>query len=56
MIVNDVCQALGAKYKGGYAEQFADLSVSSFGNYKHLPSGHVGIVATDDEEIADLLH
>lgn len=56
MIVNDGCQALGAKYKGKYAESFGNISVSSFGYRKHLASGHVGIVGTDDDELAEKFH
>ena len=55
-VVNDGCQALGAKYKGKYAEAFGNISVSSFGYRKHLASGHLGIVATDDEELAEKFH
>jgi len=56
MVVNDGCQALGAKYKGKYAETFGDLSVSSFGYRKHLASGHLGIITTDNEELAEKSH
>jgi dTDP-4-amino-4,6-dideoxygalactose transaminase len=56
MVVNDGCQALGARYKGEYAEICGDISVSSFGYRKHLAAGHLGIVATDNEELAEKTH
>jgi perosamine synthetase len=53
MIVNDLAQALGAQYKDRYCDVFGDISVSSLNNLKHISAEHVGIVSTDDEEIAE---
>jgi dTDP-4-amino-4,6-dideoxygalactose transaminase len=57
IVVNDLAQALGAKYKGRYCDTFGDMSVCSFGRYKHITSaGHVGIVSTDNGELAESVH
>jgi dTDP-4-amino-4,6-dideoxygalactose transaminase len=52
MVINDLAQALGSKYKERYCDTFGDLSVSSFNYLKHISAGHVGIVTTDNEELA----
>jgi perosamine synthetase len=52
MVVNDLAQALGSKYKGAYSDTFGEISVSSLNNLKHISAQHVGIVSTDSEELA----
>jgi len=56
-VINDLAQALGSKYKGRYCDTLGDMSVCSFGRYKHITSaGHVGIISTDNEELAERVH
>jgi dTDP-4-amino-4,6-dideoxygalactose transaminase len=56
-VINDAAQALGAKYKGKYADMLGDITVTSFGRYKYVSgAGRVAIVATDNEELAEAVH
>jgi len=51
-IIEDVAQALGARYKGGRCGSFGDISVLSFNRNKILGLNGGGAILTDDEELA----
>ncbi len=53
IVVNDGAQALGAKYKGRNCDALGDITVTSFNNRKHVSAANLGIIATDDEKLAE---
>ena len=50
-VIEDSCQAHGAKYKGKKVGNFGDCSAFSFNQNKCLCSGEGGMFVTDNEEI-----
>ncbi|NQU79293.1 DegT/DnrJ/EryC1/StrS family aminotransferase [Candidatus Woesearchaeota archaeon] len=53
-IVEDACQAVGAKIDGRKAGTFGDLATFSFYATKNLITGEGGIITTDSAELAEL--
>ncbi|MBL0389251.1 DegT/DnrJ/EryC1/StrS family aminotransferase [Tumebacillus sp. ITR2] len=53
-IIEDSCEAIGAKWKGKSAGSLGDAGVFAFYPNKQLTTGEGGIVVTDDEELANL--
>jgi perosamine synthetase len=53
-ILEDSCEALGARYKGTPAGGLGDAGVFGFYPNKQITTGEGGMVVTDDEEIARL--
>lgn len=49
VVIEDVAQACGAKYKGKYLGTWGDLGCVSLDAYKVIGSGEGGIVMTNDE-------
>lgn len=52
LLLEDVCQALGAKWNGSPVGSFGDAAILSFGGGKLLSCGRGGAWATSDESIA----
>ncbi|MFW6030802.1 MAG: DegT/DnrJ/EryC1/StrS family aminotransferase [Halanaerobiales bacterium] len=53
-VVEDVCQAIGAEYKGAQVGNFGDTAALSFFPSKNLGGyGDGGMVLTNDKELAD---
>jgi perosamine synthetase len=51
-LVADACHALGAQYKNRKVGTLADLNIFSFHPVKHITTGEVGMITTDDPELA----
>ena len=54
-LIEDNCDALGAKYKGKYTGTFGQLATSSFYPAHHITTGEGGAVFTDDSELARIV-
>lgn len=52
-IIEDACEALGAKYNGKYAGSFSKAAAFSFFGNKTLTTGEGGMVVTNDDDVAD---
>jgi dTDP-4-amino-4,6-dideoxygalactose transaminase len=50
-VVEDACQAHGAKYKGRMCGTIGQIGTFSLNNYKNLPGGEGGLYVTDDETL-----
>jgi CDP-6-deoxy-D-xylo-4-hexulose-3-dehydrase len=55
LVIEDNCDALGAKYDGKYTGSFGIMSTCSFYVAHHITMGEGGIVLTSDEELAVIL-
>ena len=55
-VIEDSCEAIGAKYRGRAAGSFGDGAVFAFYPNKQITTGEGGVVVTNDEEIASLCH
>jgi perosamine synthetase len=55
LLIEDACHALGAEYNGKRVGSIADMTVFSFHPVKHLTTGEGGMVATNDERLAETL-
>ncbi len=53
-LVEDSCEALGARYKGRMAGSFGDAGVFGFYPNKQITTGEGGMITTNDAEIARL--
>jgi perosamine synthetase len=53
-IIEDACEALGAKYKGRQAGTFGDIGVFAFYPNKQMTTGEGGMIVTNDEKTAML--
>ena len=53
-VIEDSCEAIGAKYRGRAAGGFGDGAVFAFYPNKQITTGEGGVVVTNDEEIASL--
>lgn len=54
-VVEDVCEALGSKYRGRPAGSFGDLATFSFFFSHHITTIEGGMVVTSNSEMAELL-
>ena len=54
-VVEDSCEAHGAKYRGNYIGIIGDMGVFSFYVAHLVICGEGGMVVTDDDEIADVI-
>jgi CDP-6-deoxy-D-xylo-4-hexulose-3-dehydrase len=54
-LIEDNCDALGAKFKGKYTGTFGQLATSSFYPAHHITTGEGGAVFTDDAELARIV-
>jgi CDP-6-deoxy-D-xylo-4-hexulose-3-dehydrase len=54
-LIEDNCDALGAKYGGQYTGSFGIMSTCSFYVAHHITMGEGGIVLTNDEKLAVIL-
>ncbi|MHA1490697.1 MAG: DegT/DnrJ/EryC1/StrS family aminotransferase [Promethearchaeota archaeon] len=52
-IIEDACQAHGAKYKGKKVGSLGDLGTFSFYPSKNMTTGEGGIITTNNDEIAE---
>ena len=55
LVIEDSCDALGAKYGGKYAGTFGDLSTFSFYPAHHITMGEGGAVCTNDGKLRVLV-
>lgn len=55
-LIEDCAHALGATWDGQHAGTFGDAGVFSFEQSKQLPTGQGGMIVTDHEDLARLLH
>lgn len=53
-IIEDSCEAIGAKYKEKMAGSFGDVSVFAFYPNKQMTTGEGGMVLTNDDDVAAL--
>src|SRR5713101_3153517 len=53
-VIEDACEALGAKYKGKQAGTFGDIGVFAFYPNKQMTTGEGGMIVTNDEKTAML--
>ena len=52
-VIEDAAQAPGARYQGKFAGTLADIGVYSLNYHKHIHCGEGGVVATDNDELAE---
>ncbi len=52
-VVQDAAQSIGAKYKGQYTGNQADVTTFSFHGTKNMTTGEGGAIVTNDEALAD---
>lgn len=50
VLIEDACQAFGAKYKTKYAGTIGDIGVFSFQQYKQISTGEGGCIVTNKEK------
>jgi CDP-6-deoxy-D-xylo-4-hexulose-3-dehydrase len=55
ILLEDVCESMGSKYKNQYLGTFGDLSVFSLFYGHHLSTIEGGLVCSDNEELSDLV-
>lgn len=53
-VLEDACEALGARYQGKMAGSVGNASVFAFYPNKQITTGEGGMIATDDEKVASL--
>lgn len=53
-VVEDVCEAMGAEYKGKKVGTFGEASVFAFYANKQITTGEGGMIVSNDEKIAKL--
>jgi perosamine synthetase len=53
-VIEDSCEALGAKYEGRMAGSLGDAGVFGFYPNKQITTGEGGMIVTDDKAIAEL--
>ncbi len=54
-LIEDSCEALGAKYKGRAAGSFGDSAVFAFYPNKQMTTGEGGVIVTGDAKAADFM-
>ncbi len=52
-LVADACHAIGGSYKGQSVGTLADLNTFSLHPVKHITTGEGGVIATDDDRLAE---
>ena len=55
-VIEDCCEALGAKLHGKKAGTFGDIGVFAFYPNKQMTTGEGGMIVTDDERLADICY
>jgi perosamine synthetase len=55
-VIEDCCEALGAKLHGQKAGTFGDIGVFAFYPNKQMTTGEGGMIVTDDERLADMCY
>ncbi|HEY3244598.1 MAG TPA: DegT/DnrJ/EryC1/StrS family aminotransferase [Phycisphaerae bacterium] len=55
-VLEDSCEALGARYKGHIAGSIGDAGVFGFYPNKQITTGEGGMIVTNNGELADLCH
>jgi len=53
-VIDDSCEALGARYKGEMVGRFGDAAAFAFYPNKQMTTGEGGIIVTNDDELAAL--
>lgn len=52
-VVEDACQAVGARDQHGYSGTYADVGCYSFNGGKNVPAGEAGMLMTNSDKIAE---
>jgi perosamine synthetase len=52
-VIEDACQAHGARYKGKHVGTLGEIGTFSLNNFKNLCGGEGGLFVTDDETLLD---
>ena len=52
-VIEDACQAHGARYKGRHVGTLGDIGTFSLNNFKNLCGGEGGLFVTEDETLLD---
>ncbi len=55
IVIEDSCEAIGAKYKGRLAGTLGDMAVFVFYPNRQMTTGEGGVIVTDDDQKADLM-
>jgi perosamine synthetase len=55
-VIEDCCQAYGARYRGRHVGSLGDLSAFSLQQTKHITTGEGGLVATSSEPFGNRVH
>ena len=54
LVIDDSCEAIGARYKGRPLGSFGNAAAFAFYPNKQITTGEGGMIVTDDEELASL--
>ena len=54
-LIEDLCEALGAEYRGKPAGTFGDYAVFAFYPNKQITTGEGGVIITSDDKAADMM-
>ena len=54
-LIEDSCEAIGARYKGHHAGHLGEVGVFGFYPNKQVTTGEGGVVVTDDDELHSLI-
>ncbi|KAA3642790.1 MAG: DegT/DnrJ/EryC1/StrS family aminotransferase [Chloroflexi bacterium] len=54
-VIEDACEAIGARYKESVAGKLGDYGVFAFYPNKQMTTGEGGVIVTDDDEAASLM-
>lgn len=54
-VIEDSCEALGAKYKNRHAGTLGDFGVFAFYPNKQITTGEGAVIITDDDQAADMM-
>jgi perosamine synthetase len=53
-VIDDCCEAIGAKYDGKYSGSFGDAGTFAFYPNKQITTGEGGMIVTNNDELAEL--